>query len=150
MDGSCTGVGWHTILCPWNFPGRNTRVDCYFLLWGIFSIQGSNSHLFHLPVSVPKQLAPVSTPGKVGSKKPRTRDITPPLPVGICEHQKCVSPLPLETWRGLSPHWYPEPRGLKTPDNCQTSTLFQANTANREADESIGWLIMLLTMLLGC
>ena len=20
--------------CPWNFPGRNTRVGCHFLLWG--------------------------------------------------------------------------------------------------------------------
>ena len=36
------------LLCPWSFPGRNTRVGCYFLLWGIFPIQGSNSHLFHL------------------------------------------------------------------------------------------------------
>ena len=27
-------------LCPWGFPGKNTGVDCYFLLQGIFSIQG--------------------------------------------------------------------------------------------------------------
>ena len=22
------------LLCPWDFPGRNTRVDCHFLIWG--------------------------------------------------------------------------------------------------------------------
>ena len=35
-------------LCPWNFPGKNTRVGCSFLLQGIFPIQGSNPHLSHL------------------------------------------------------------------------------------------------------
>jgi len=30
------------LLFPWNFPGRNTGVGCHFLLWEIFSIQGSN------------------------------------------------------------------------------------------------------------
>ena len=29
-------------------PGQNTRVGCYFLLQGIFLIQGSNPHLFWL------------------------------------------------------------------------------------------------------
>ena len=24
------------LLCPWNFPGKNTRVGCHFLLQGIF------------------------------------------------------------------------------------------------------------------
>ena len=35
------------LLCPWNFPGRNTGVGCHVLRQGIFSTQGSNSHLFH-------------------------------------------------------------------------------------------------------
>ena len=30
------------LLCPWNFPGRNTGVGCYFLLQGIFLTQGLN------------------------------------------------------------------------------------------------------------
>ena len=30
------------VLCPWNFPGKNTGVGCHFLLQGIFSTQGSN------------------------------------------------------------------------------------------------------------
>ena len=28
------------LLCPWNFPGKNTRVGCHFLLQGIFPTQG--------------------------------------------------------------------------------------------------------------
>ena len=28
-------------LCPWNFPGKNSRVACHFLLQGIFLTQGS-------------------------------------------------------------------------------------------------------------
>ena len=36
------------LLCPWDFPGKNTGVGCHFLLQGIFPTQGSNPHLFHL------------------------------------------------------------------------------------------------------
>ena len=35
-------------LCPWGFPGKNTRVGCHFLLQGIFPTQGSNLHLLYL------------------------------------------------------------------------------------------------------
>ena len=35
------------ILCPWNFPCKNTRVGCHFLLQ-ILSIWGSNLSLLHL------------------------------------------------------------------------------------------------------
>ena len=35
------------LLCPWNFPGKNTGVGCHFLLQGIFQIWGSNLHLLH-------------------------------------------------------------------------------------------------------
>ena len=31
-----------SLLCPWDFPGKNTRVGCHFLLQGIFLTQGSN------------------------------------------------------------------------------------------------------------
>ena len=33
------------LLCPWNFPGKNTGVGCHFLLKGIFLTQGLNSSL---------------------------------------------------------------------------------------------------------
>ena len=34
-------------LCPWNSPGKNSGVDCHFLLQGIFPTLGSNSGLLH-------------------------------------------------------------------------------------------------------
>ena len=38
------------LLCPWNYPGKNTGVGCHFLLNGIFLIQGSNPCLLHWQV----------------------------------------------------------------------------------------------------
>ena len=39
---------WPTrLLCPWNFPGKNTGVDCHSLLQGIFLTQGLNLGLLH-------------------------------------------------------------------------------------------------------
>ena len=35
------------LLCPWDFPGKNTGVGCNFLLQGIFPTQGSNLCLLH-------------------------------------------------------------------------------------------------------
>ena len=35
------------LLCPWNSPGKNTRVGSHSLLWRIFPTQGSNTHLLH-------------------------------------------------------------------------------------------------------
>ena len=34
-------------LCPWNAPGKNTEVGCYFFLQGIFNTQGWNLGLLH-------------------------------------------------------------------------------------------------------
>ena len=39
------------LLCPWDFPGKNTGVGCYFLLQGIFPIQRLNMHLLHWQAS---------------------------------------------------------------------------------------------------
>ena len=39
---------WPTrLLCPWDFPGKNTGVGCYFLLQGIFPTQEWNQGLLH-------------------------------------------------------------------------------------------------------
>ena len=35
------------LLHPWDFPGKSARVDCHFLLQGIFSTQESNPGLLH-------------------------------------------------------------------------------------------------------
>ena len=36
------------LLCPWDFPGKNTGVGCHFLLQGIFPTQGLNLCLLRL------------------------------------------------------------------------------------------------------
>ena len=36
-----------SLLCPWDFPGKNTGVGCHFLLQGIFPTEGSNLGLLH-------------------------------------------------------------------------------------------------------
>ena len=35
------------LLCPWDFPDKDTGVGCHFLLQGIFPTQGSNPGLLH-------------------------------------------------------------------------------------------------------
>ena len=35
------------LLCPWDFPSKDTGVGCHFLLQGIFPTQGSNPGLLH-------------------------------------------------------------------------------------------------------
>ena len=35
------------LLCPWDFPGKDTGVGCHYLLQGIFPTQGSNLSLLH-------------------------------------------------------------------------------------------------------
>ena len=48
------------LLCPWDFPGKNTGVGCHFLHHRIFSTQGSNLGLPHCR----QTLLPSEPPGK--------------------------------------------------------------------------------------
>ena len=41
------GLQLTRLLCPWDFPGKNTGVGCHFLLQGTFPTQGLNLHLMH-------------------------------------------------------------------------------------------------------
>ena len=36
------------LLCPWAFPGKNTRVGCHFLLQGIVPTQGLNPYFLRV------------------------------------------------------------------------------------------------------
>ena len=49
------------LLCPWDFPGKNTGVRCHFLLQGIFLTQGSNLGLLHSGGSPALQADSLST-----------------------------------------------------------------------------------------
>ena len=42
------GLSLTRLLCPWDFPGKNTGVGYHFLLQGIFPTKGSNLHLLCL------------------------------------------------------------------------------------------------------
>ena len=35
------------LLCPWDFPDKNSGVGCHFFLQGIFLTQGWNSRVLH-------------------------------------------------------------------------------------------------------
>ena len=41
------GLSPTRLLCPWDFPGKSTRVGCHFLLQRIFPTQGLNLGLPH-------------------------------------------------------------------------------------------------------
>ena len=41
------GLSPTRLLCPWDSPGKNTEMGCYFLLQGVFPTQGSNLDLPH-------------------------------------------------------------------------------------------------------
>ena len=48
----------HGLLCPWDFPGKNTEVGCHFLLQGIFSTQVSNPSLLQVSCTEGRFLTP--------------------------------------------------------------------------------------------
>ena len=50
------------LLCPWDFPGKNTELGCHFLLQGIFQTQGSDPHLLswrRIPYPLSHQGSPI-------------------------------------------------------------------------------------------
>ena len=50
------------LLCSWDFPSKNPRVGCHFLLQGIFPTRGSNPCLLHLHWQI--AWSPLAPPGK--------------------------------------------------------------------------------------
>ena len=50
--------------CPWDFPGKNTRAGCHFLLQRIFLTQGFNTclHMFNRYSTLPVDSLPSETP----------------------------------------------------------------------------------------
>ena len=51
VTSNCLRPWWQPtrLLCPWDYPGKDTGVGCHLLLWGTFLTQGSN--LLHWQVS---------------------------------------------------------------------------------------------------
>ena len=59
------GLELARLLCPWNFPGKDTGVGCHFLLPGILQTQGSNLCLLCLLHWQASSL-PLASSGKTG------------------------------------------------------------------------------------
>ena len=62
------GLGPASLLCPWNFSGKNMSMGCCFLLQGIFPTQGSNPSLLCLLHWHTGSL-PLAPPGKPHSQQ---------------------------------------------------------------------------------
>ena len=75
------------LLCPWDFPGKDTRVVCHFLLQGIFPTQESNQGLpqcrqtlYHLShQGSPKRLEWVAVPSPGDLPDPGIESWSPAL-----------------------------------------------------------------------
>ena len=64
-----------SLLCPWDFPGKNTGVGCHFLFQGIFPTQGLN-------MPSPELIGGFFTNGSPG--KPYTDITHPKMNVACC------------------------------------------------------------------
>ena len=60
QSGSGVWLPEEQILCPWDSPGKNSRVGCHAFLQGIFLTQGSNPCLLHWQADS----LPLAPPGK--------------------------------------------------------------------------------------
>ena len=57
----CNPMDHARILCPWDFPGKNTGVSCHFLLQVVFPTRVLNTHCLHwqadsLPLAIREAL----------------------------------------------------------------------------------------------
>ena len=96
------------LLCPWDFPGKNTQVGCHALLQGVFPTQGSNPRpscpllcqagsLPVVPAGKPCQLQGAGQTAQEGIRT-RTRACQRPLPPRFPDCPCCAYPGCRETW----------------------------------------------------
>ena len=62
------GLQLTRLLCPWDFPGKNTGVGCHAHLQGVFPTQGSNQGLPHCR-RILYQLSHQGSPEGIGDPK---------------------------------------------------------------------------------
>ena len=78
---SCVPLLWPYVLnptrllCPWDFPGKNTGVGCHLLLQGIFPTQQASLHLFCLLHCQAGSL-PLAPPGTDSHKTLQSKYLT--------------------------------------------------------------------------
>ena len=103
----CCSVGSNSLLlCPWDFPSKNTGVGCHFLPQGIFPTQASNLHLLCIQHWQEGSL-PLVPPGKhLGGRAPNIRhrsSFPPETPI------QGPGPNPAEVASWLEVHVMPPP-----------------------------------------
>ena len=94
------------LLCPWDFPGKNTGVDCHFLLQ-IFPTQESNPGLLHCR-QILYQLSYEGSPKQQQGEKlpvPQSRGRVWGLKTQQCESVLCIQS-PLSGSAELSFHFH--------------------------------------------
>ena len=72
------------LLCPWDFPCKDTGVGCHFLLQGIFSTQGLSSSLLHLLHC--KRILPYHATCGILVPRPGIKPTLPALEAGSLNH----------------------------------------------------------------
>ena len=111
------------LLCPWDFPGKNTGVGCHLLLQGNFVTQGSNAGLL------------LESPGKPSLlfNSPQRRSQVKP---------SCFLRLSQSYWRTVSGPWDSRmasletscgPWGRKESDTTEGLNWTELNKSAREA-----------------
>ena len=76
------------LLCPWDFPGKNTGMGCHFLLQGIFPAKDSNPHFLHWQATS----LPLS---HQGSPYVNTVEVGLPLLYAVIQRRRLLSKLSL-------------------------------------------------------
>ena len=87
------------LLCPWDFPGKDTGVGCHFLLQGIFPTQGSNLGLLHC-----RQIPEL--PGKIVLPGRKSYQESPKYMIYLCGMKVSLA-LKLSHWWTTAPRFTP-------------------------------------------
>ena len=105
------------LLCPWDFPGKNTGVGCRFLLQGIFLSRGSKPSLLHWQAGS-LLLSHLGSPGlglrleaggAEGGREEKPAEPSPPITChpltgnSFAPNRPCRSPLHLRVLQGGCP-----------------------------------------------
>ena len=123
------------LLCPWDFPGKNTGVGCHFLLQGTVLTQGSNLCFLHWQA------------GSFASEPPK-KPILYTLPrvkqlVGSClQHKELSSVLHENLEGGMSRGGRPTREGCTHTHTLLTS-LYATLQSNFKHQMKKNWYILL-------
>ena len=92
------GLQTARLLCPWDFPGKNTRMDFHFLLWEIFpsSVQLSRSvvsdSLWPQRLHYTRPPFPLPTPRVYSNSCPLSRWCHPNISSSVVPSSPALSP----------------------------------------------------------